>query len=465
MPKRLLFDISGLLGWYAYFPNPSGIQRVTEHLLSSKAIQQSTQTEFVARAIGSDVLYVVDREALHDLCDIERRPLGIAKLRAIFAQSMRLASPGRLRRELRYFHLPYAIAGTLGLEALIEGLFSRQIPTRRTALRTLPALTASDTLFNPGDFWCHDGYVESIIEVKRRTGMRVVQLVHDLFAVERPDWTHPGFGHVITGQFERLAPYVDRWLATSKFVRSTLSDYLGTHGLGAPGLGAPGRHERPHERPIDVLPMGWQALGNSSRNAGVEGDQRILGKYGLSARKYILHVGTVEPRKNLMSLIEAMSDLHRQNSKPVPCCVLVGREGWRSEGIRRRLESTRFEDGRILWLKNVSDGELAALYRGAQFAVVPSTIEGWGLPIRESLAHGLPCIASRAGGMEESGQDLAAYFDPADADGLKAAMAHWINDEAELQRVRTRLEIHFRSEAASLGWDAAGAAVLRVAFE
>lgn len=451
MPRRLLFDISGLLGWYAYFPNPSGIQRVTEHLLSSKALQQSTRTEFVARAIGSDVLYLVDREALHDLCDIERRPLGIARLRAIFAQSMRLASPGRLRRELRYFHVPYAIAGILGLEGLIEGLFSRQIPARRTALRTLPALTASDTLFNPGDFWSHDGYVESIVEVKRRTGMRVVQLVHDLFANERPDWTHPGFGHVITGQFERLAPHVDTWLATSNFVRSSLSDYLRTHGQ--------------HERPIDVLPMGWRALGNSSRNIDPEDDRRVIGKYGLSARKYILHVGTVEPRKNLMSLIDAMSDLHRENPEPVPCCVLVGREGWRSEGIRRRLESTRFEDGRILWLKNVSDRDLAALYRGAQFAVVPSTIEGWGLPIRESLAHGLPCIASRAGGMEEAGQDFAAYYDPADADGLKAAMARWINDEAELQRVRSRLEVHFKSEAVALSWDAAGEAVLRAAFD
>lgn len=451
MPQRLLFDLSGLLAWYAYFPNPSGIQRVTEQILNSKAIQQSTQTEFVARAIGSDVLFVVDREALHDLCDIERRPLGVARLRRIFAQSMRLASPSRLRRELRYFHVPYAIAGTLGLEALIEGLFARQNLARRTALRTLPDMTASDTFFNPGDFWCHEGYVKSIIDVKRRTGMRVAQLVHDLFANERPDWTHPGFGHVITGEFERLSPHVDMWLATSNFVRSTLSDYLGAHGH--------------HERSIDVLPMGWQSLGNSSWNVGVGDDRQILGKYELSARKYILHVGTVEPRKNLMSLIDAMSDLHRQNSKPVPCCVLVGREGWRSEGIRQRLESTRFEDGRILWLKNVSDRELAALYRGAQFAVVPSTTEGWGLPIRESLAHGLPCIASRAGGMEEAGQDLATYFDPADADGLKAAMAHWINDEAALQGARARLEIHFKSEAGSLGWEAAGEAVLRAAFE
>lgn len=451
MPRRLLFDVSGLLSWYAYFRHPSGVQRVTEHLLSSSAIQGYEHTEFVARALGSDMLYVVDREALRDLCDLRRRPLGIAKLRGIFAQSMRLASRDELRRELRYFHLPYVVAGALGLEAAIEALFSRQVPRRRPALKTITALSASDSFVNPGDFWCHDGYVRSMIEMSKSTGMRYVQLVHDLFAIDRPDWTHPQFGHVIAGEFGRLAPHVDRWLATSEFVRSTLSDYLAVHAL--------------QERPIDVIPMGWYAVGAPSGNADLDHGQQVLGKYGLSGKKYILHVGTVEPRKNLMSLIEVMSDLRKRSSTPIPYCVLVGRQGWRSEAIQRHLESTQFEDGMVVWLKNVSDHELGALYHGAQFAVVPSTIEGWGLPIRESLAHGLPCIASRAGGMEEAGQDLAAYFDPDDADGLKTAIAYWIGNEEALQHTRARLERHFKSEANSLGWDAAGAAVLRAAFE
>ena len=450
MPRRLLFDVSGLLAWYAYFRHPSGIQRVTEHLLSSGPIQGYAHTEFVARALGSDVLYAVDRQALEDLCDPRRRPLGIARLRGIFAQSMRLASAGKLRRELRYFHLPYVIGGALGLEAATEALFSRQLPGRRPTLRTIAALSASDAFFNPGDFWCHDGYVASMVEMSSRTGMRFVQLVHDLFAIDRPDWTHPQFGHVIVGEFGRLAPHVDRWLATSKFVRSTLSNYCAAHAL--------------QERPIDVIPMGWRSLGTPLVDAEKD-DGEVLGKYGLSGKRYILHVGTVEPRKNLGLLLDALRDLRREGSGPVPQCVLVGRQGWRSEDIRRRLESTRFEDGMVVWLRDVSDRELGALYRGAQFAVVPSTTEGWGLPIRESLAHGLPCIASRAGGMEEAGQDLAAYFDPDDANGLKKAMAYWIDNDEALQRARTRLDVHFTSESASLGWDAAGAAVLRAAFD
>ena len=450
MPRRLLFDVSGLIGWYAYFRHPSGIQRVTEHLLGCGPIQGYAHTQFVARALGSDVLYAVDREALGDLCDPERRPLGIARLRGIFAQSMRFASPGKLRRELRSFHLPYVIGGALRLEAATEALFSRRLPGRRPTLRTIPAPDASDAFFNPGDFWCHDGYVASMVEMSSRTGMRFVQLVHDLFAIDRPDWTHPQFGHVIVGEFGRLAPHVDRWLATSKYVRSTLSNYCAAHAL--------------QERPIDVIPMGWRSLGTPMGD-GEREDREVLGKYRLSGKKYILHVGTVEPRKNLGLLLDALRDLRQAGAARVPLCVLVGREGWRSDAIRRRLQATRFEDGMVVWLKDVSDRELGALYRSAQFAVVPSTTEGWGLPIRESLTHGLPCIASRAGGMEEAGQDLAAYFDSDDANGLKKAMAYWIDDEEALQRARTRLDVHFRSERESPGWDAAGAAVLRAAFD
>ena len=451
MSRRFLFDVSGLLAWYAYFRHPSGIQRVTEHLLSSEPIQSYPHTEFVARALGSDVLYAVDRDVLNDLCVPDRRPLAIAKLRGIFAQSMRLGPLTKLRRELRYFHLPYVIGGVLGLHTAIETLFSRQFSGRIPNLDIVPEPSALDSFFNPGDFWCHDGYVRSIVEMRRRTSMRSVQLVHDLFAIDRPGWAHPQFSRIITGEFKRLAPHVDRWLATSGFVKSALTDYLVAHAV--------------QERPIDVIPMGWRAFGTPAAHAQPDWSRQVLQKYGLSDKKYILHVGTVEPRKNLMSLIDAMSDLRKQSSAAIPYCVLVGREGWRSEGIRRRLESTHFEDGMVVWLKDVSDQELAALYHGAQFSVVPSTMEGWGLPIRESLAHGLPCIASRAGGMEEAGQNLAAYFEPANADGLKTAISYWIDNEDALRCARARLEVHFKSEAGSLGWDSAGAAVLRAAFD
>ena len=71
---RLLFDVTGLLHWYAFFSNPSGTQRVIEKLCSSTAVQQNKQVEFVARALGGDNLYRVDGGTLRDLQDpLQRR--------------------------------------------------------------------------------------------------------------------------------------------------------------------------------------------------------------------------------------------------------------------------------------------------------------------------------------------------------------------------------------------------------
>jgi hypothetical protein len=91
--RRLLFDVTGLLHWYAFFSNPSGIQRVTEKLFSSTAVQRNEQVEFVARALGGDELYRVDRGILRDLQDPLQRRAAIARLRALFTMTMRQARP------------------------------------------------------------------------------------------------------------------------------------------------------------------------------------------------------------------------------------------------------------------------------------------------------------------------------------------------------------------------------------
>lgn len=149
MAGRFLFDVSGLLYWYAYFKNPSGIERVTEHLLGSRPIRNHAGIEFVARTLGSDVLYAVDRAVLDDLSDSVRRPLAIARLRGIFAASFRFASLGGLRKELWSFHLPYVIGGALRLETLVEAVFARRLPHPATPLKVVETTDANDAFFIP----------------------------------------------------------------------------------------------------------------------------------------------------------------------------------------------------------------------------------------------------------------------------------------------------------------------------
>jgi glycosyltransferase involved in cell wall biosynthesis len=448
LDNRLLFDVSGLIQWYAYFKYPTGIQRVTEKLLGSSPIRNYSNLEFVARVLGSDTFYRVDQEPLFQLNDSRYRSAAIARLRAIFAQSMRLATLSSLRRDLRYFHLHYLALGSVKLEAAIEAWSNLSLPARLPPLEVIVAPTEADAFFNPGDYWCHDTYVDALVTLKRKTNVQIVQLIHDLFAIDRPDWTNPRFSRAIINQFHRLAPNVDQWLTTSHFVMSTLCDYLARHSV--------------EKHRTSVLPMGWDDLGQSTSNETAS-DQNTLRRHGLWGKRYVLHVGTIEPRKNLLSLLDALAKLRRIAALDVPYCVLVGREGWRSSVFRQRLRSTGFEGGTTIWLKDVPDDELPAIYRGALFTVVPSSAEGWGLPVRESLAHGVPCLASRTGGLQEAGGALASYFSPNEPDSLPTAIARWLSESRALDVERSRIA-DYLSNSHRPTWNDTGTSVLNAIF-
>jgi glycosyltransferase involved in cell wall biosynthesis len=441
----LLFDVTGLIQWYCYFWQPSGVQRVTERLFSSAPIREFQMVEFVGRALGSDHFFRVEPQILLSLGDPDWRNRAVGQLRAVFAASMRFANPGRLASEARYYHLPYVGFGLVHLERLIQAWYGELPHGSTLSLDLISPPTASDTLFNPGDFWCHSDYVATLVKLKQANGVRIVQLIHDLFAIDRPDWTHPGFGHVIRRQLAHLAPHVDLWLTNSSFVTGQVHHYL--KGLSLP------------RKPIEALPMGWETADMRS-SPEHRADEATLRRYGVREGGFILHVGTVEPRKNLMALLDAVAQVRRELGSQMPDCVLVGRDGWRSKQIHERLRQTRNEGGTLLWIKNVADRDLAAFYRKARFTVVPSHAEGWGLPVTESLAHGVPCIAADVGGLREAGQNLAAYFDPDDPDGLKKAVRDWVADDQVLEQARAYL-VQALEERRLPTWQDAGAALLR----
>jgi glycosyltransferase involved in cell wall biosynthesis len=420
--RRVLFDVTGVVHWYAFFRHPSGIQRVTEKLISSFTQRHGTQVEFVARMLGSDTFYRIDPVLLADLDRPHRRAAAIARLRSIFAQSMRLARLRPLLADTRYYHVPYILLGMLRLDSAVEWFFARHRPRPRPLqpLEPAPAPGRRDVLFNSGDLWWQRQYVSVLLGLQARTGVRVVQMIHDLFVIERPEWFQPGFARLFTGEFEKLAPHVDRWLTNSRFVTGQLTHYLERRSLPAP--------------PIAVLPMGWDSFGQVVAE-GACCDEGGLGRYGLAGGRFILFVGTVEPRKNLPTLLDALDHLRADLGSAVPDLVVVGGWGWRSGSVRARLR----KDRHVHWIRAVPDADLAAFYRAARFTVAPSYTEGWGLPVQESIAHGVPCIASSGGALPEAGAGLAVSFDPGDIEGLKKAMARWIVDDGALAEERERI--------------------------
>lgn len=136
----------------------------------------------------------------------------------------------------------------------------------------------------------------------------------------------------------------------------------------------------------------------------------------LEGQRYVVTVGTIEPRKGHLTLLDAFDRV--TDEVPDLALVIVGRAGWGNDEIVRRIIRHRHAGSRVLWFDQVSDELLASLYRNAFVSVTPSLHEGFGVPVVEALAAGVPVLASRAGALPEAGGDFAEYFEPGDTDAL-----------------------------------------------
>ena len=168
--------------------------------------------------------------------------------------------------------------------------------------------------------------------------------------------------------------------------------------------------------------------------------------------RYILFVSTIEPRKNLGVLLDAFERLKSRGSYD-GALVVVGRVGWKSEDLVPRLRG----DG-VHHLDYLSPNVLASVYSNADIFVFPSIYEGFGFPLLEAMAFGVPSIAARSSSLPEIGGDAALYFDPNDARELEKQIERLADDPA----LRTDLIARGRKRAAGFRWDAAAARTFEV---
>ena len=153
---------------------------------------------------------------------------------------------------------------------------------------------------------------------------------------------------------------------------------------------------------------------------------RVRDRYCLPER-YMLRVGTIEPRKNLERLLEALLQLQR--IEPCARLVIVGSKGWLTEGFFRRLQALGLEKS-VQLTGRVPDADLPAVYGAAMLLVEPSLYEGFGLPLLEAMACGTPVVCSNTSSLPEVGGDAARYFDPHDSQAIAAAVHEvWRNDD------------------------------------
>jgi glycosyltransferase involved in cell wall biosynthesis len=165
---------------------------------------------------------------------------------------------------------------------------------------------------------------------------------------------------------------------------------------------------------------------------------------------YILSVGSIEPRKNILSLLRAYALLDRETRREHPL-LLAGAAGWKNDEIFRMVATL---EGTVRYLGYVSDRELADYYRGALCFVYPSFYEGFGLPPLEAMACGTPAIVSNVSSLPEVCGEAACYIDPGSVEAIHAALLTLIGDPG-LRANYARLGL---ARAARFGWEQSAAA-------
>jgi len=168
---------------------------------------------------------------------------------------------------------------------------------------------------------------------------------------------------------------------------------------------------------------------------------------------YVLAIGTIHPRKNYARLIEAFEKLANSNLQ----LVIVGKKGWLFEEIISLVEEKKLES-QISFLDYVPREDLPALISGAKLFIFPSLHEGFGLPILEAQACGVPVACSNTSSLPEAAGDGAIFFDPLDVDAMANAIQRGLTDEA----LRAQLIAKGFENVKGFGWEKSARIALEV---
>jgi glycosyltransferase involved in cell wall biosynthesis len=267
--------------------------------------------------------------------------------------------------ELRTWRLPFS-------HALRTGWSTAGRPVAERLLGSFDVLHFSDWMYPP-----------------QRGGVRATT-IHDLVPLRHPEWVTPRTRAMHTRKYRNTAETCDVVFVNSAYTGRDVTATLGV--------------------PPDRVLVAHPAVKDAFTADGPAAD---LGA------QYILTVATLEPRKNLQTLVEA----HRLLGGDLQLAV-AGGEGW---GDQPELDGDR-----IRRLGFVSDDELARLYRGAAVAVYPSRFEGFGIPVLEAMACGCPVVVSAHDSLDEASGDAAVRADPDDPAAVAAAITEALGRRFEL---------------------------------
>jgi glycosyltransferase involved in cell wall biosynthesis len=297
----------------------------------------------------------------------------VRKLKVIYQRSVR-------RREFYQSHSTLSIIARGIRKAIVSYRLSR--PTTE--------IKSGDALLIMGAFWQYPSLIEFYEKIPK--GVIIIGIIHDLIGIIYPAFRNQERVKL----FRRFLELPSHLICVSEFTRVELTRAVASGSISA------------NCKSLHVVPLAHEFLG-------VARNETAAPKL---SEPYVLYVSAMEAHKNHSKLIDAWKELRKEVGPTLPKLILAGKRTQYTD----QLTDPRNLGDSIRYIERPNNEELKRLYAGCLFTVFPSLIEGWGLPVGESLWFGKPCAASNRASLPEVGGDLCVYFDPEVIDDMKRAI-------------------------------------------
>lgn len=236
-------------------------------------------------------------------------------------------------------------------------------------------------------------------------GCKYIVTIHDLIFIHTPQYYHWIDRQIYNFKFRRACRCADRVIAVSEYTKQEIMHYYHTP-----------------ESKIDVVYQGCDPVFSQEIEEGKL--QEVKARYQFPD-KFVLYVGSIEERKNLMLVAKAMAELNRRAAIHV---VAVGRRTAYVDQIQDFLKAQDI-DHLFHFYHQVPYADLPSFYKWASTFAYPSRIEGFGIPLLEAISSGVPAIGCTGSCLEEAGGPNSIYVNPDDAKGMADAILRTCTDE------------------------------------
>lgn len=252
-------------------------------------------------------------------------------------------------------------------------------------------------------------------------GIKIINMIYDVIPITGPSYCHENTVMSFIVYFGAVLKYSSLIIVNAQATKEHIKAIATELNIKMPEC--------------EVIPLGAD-FGTAKKKTDKD-EQSAIGtetRKAIDSGKYILMVGTLEPRKNHGYVLDALDKGLAVN------VVFAGRQGWNVDDLVERIKSHPQLGNKLFWINNASDKDIDELYKNAYYVVFPTKDEGFGLPVIESVMRGVPVIASNIPVVKEVGEDYVSYISISEPEQLVRYIRATLIDETRYLEDLNRIE-------------------------